>query len=296
MKDILRRIADGEVLLSDGAMGTMLIDYGIELDQCFEAINLTRPDVLENIARSYFKAGSDIVQANTFGGSPMKLALYSLADKYEAINRAAVEAARRAVENKAIVSASIGPCGRLMKPYGDAEPDDVFDSFKKQIEVVVDSGADMILVETMTDIEEAKLAVKATRAVSETIPVGATMTFDPTPRGFFTIMGTNIETAVKELESAGVDMLGSNCGNGIEIMIDIAREFKKYATKPTIIQPNAGLPEMVDGRAIYNESPEFMAEKAKSFLEIGISIIGGCCGTTPTHIAAMRAKIDSFNK
>jgi len=296
MENVLESIAEGEILLSDGAMGTMLIDYGIELDQCFEAINLTHPDVLENIARSYCEAGSDIVQCNTFGASPMKLSMYSLEDKYAEINETAVKAARKAVGDKAVVAASMGPCGRLLKPFGDADTENVFDSFKKQAEVVINSGVDMILVETMTDIEEAKIAVKAAKSVSDNIPVGATMTFDSTPRGFFTIMGNDIKTAVKELENAGADIVGSNCGNGIEVMINIAREFKKFATKPIIIQPNAGLPEMVGGKPTYNESPQFMAEKAKQFLDIGVSIIGGCCGTTPAHIKALRQMINSYKE
>ncbi len=296
MKNVLKRIADGEIILSDGAMGTLLIDFGVALEQCFEAINLSRPDILEDIARSYFEAGSDMIQTNTFGASPLKLALYSLEDKYEEINRAAVRAVKRAVGDQAIISASVGPCGRLLKPYGDVGPEEVFESFRKQAEVLVDSGVDMILVETMTDIEEAKLAVEAIRTISKSIPVGATMTFDPTPKGFYTIMGVNVETAVRELENAGADVIGSNCGNGIEVMIDIAREFKKFASKPIIIQPNAGLPEMVGDKATYKESPEFMADKARDILEMGVSIIGGCCGTTPAHIAAMRKTIDSYRR
>ncbi len=296
MKNVLQRIKDGEVLLSDGAMGTLLIDRGVELNQCFESINLSQPEVLEDIARSYFEAGADMIHANTFGASPMKLALYSLEDKYKEINQAAVRAVRNAIGAKAIVSASMGSCGRLLKPYGDAGSDDVLESFKKQVEVLVDSGAEMLLVETMTDIEEARLAIEAAKSISESIPIGVTMTFDPTPRGFYTIMGINIETAVKELEGAGAEIIGSNCGNGIEKMIEIAQEFKKYASKPILMQPNAGLPEMVDNKAVYKETPEFMAEKAKKFLEIGVSIIGGCCGTTPAHIAAMRKTIDSFEK
>ena len=296
MKNVLDRITVGEIILSDGAMGTMLIDSGIALEQCFEAINLSRPDVLENIARSYLEAGSDMVQTNSFGASPLKLAMYSLEDKYEEINRAAVRAVKNAVGDKAIISASVGPCGRIMKPYGDTEPEEVFESFRKQAEVLVDSGVDMILVETMTDIKEAKLAVEAAKTISKSIPVAATMTFDPTPKGFYTIMGVNIEMAVKELEKSGADIIGSNCGNGIVAMIDIAREFRKFVSRPILIQPNAGLPEMVGDRAIYKESPEFMADRAREFLEMGVSIIGGCCGTTPAHIAALRKTIDSYGR
>jgi 5-methyltetrahydrofolate--homocysteine methyltransferase len=141
----------------------------------------------------------------------------------------------------------------------------------------------------MTDIAEAKLAVRAARSVSSSIPVVATMTFDPTPRGFFTVFGVNIETAAKDLEQFGANVVGSNCGNGIEKMVEIAREFKKHSNLPVIIQSNAGLPELKDGKVFYPETPEFMAEKSKELVELGVEIIGGCCGTTPEHIRALRA-------
>jgi 5-methyltetrahydrofolate--homocysteine methyltransferase len=239
-------------------MGTMLIERGVNIDQCFEAINLKQPDVLEEITQLYFKAGADIVHTNTFGASPLKLAMYSLEDKCEEINRNAVQAVKRAVDDETIVAASVGPSGRLLKPYGDVEPENMLESYKKQIEVLVESGVDMLTIETMTDIEEAKLAIRAARSISNSIPIAVTMTYDPTPRGFYTIMGVDIKKAVMELEKAGADIIGSNCGNGIEKMIDIAREFKKYTSKPVVIQSNAGLPEIVKGKPVYKETPEFI--------------------------------------
>jgi 5-methyltetrahydrofolate--homocysteine methyltransferase len=169
------------------------------------------------------------------------------------------------------------------------------ESFTRQIGACIDAGADVICVETMTDLNEATLAIQACKAVSPTIPICATMTFDATPRGFFTIMGVSIEQAARGLEEAGADVIGSNCGNGIEKMIEIAREFQKHTSLPLLIQSNAGLPEMEGDRPVYPETPEFMAEKCRELLSIGVSIIGGCCGTTPKHIAAIRNMVNEYS-
>ncbi len=296
MKNLLERLADHEILLADGAMGTMLFERGLQPGDCPERINLKKPEILEEIARLYHNAGADIIQTNTFGGSPLKLAQYSLDNKTEEINIAAVQAVRRAVGKRAYISGSCGPCGKLLKPYGDTDPVDVLEGFARQMKALIGGGVDMICIETMTDLAEAKLAIKAARSISSSIPVAATMTFDSTPRGFFTIMGTTIERAAVELIEAGADIIGSNCGNGIENMIKIASEFKKHTNHPLLIQSNAGLPELHGDRPVYPETPEFMAEKSRELLEIGVNIIGGCCGTTPDHIAAMRKVIDEFNR
>ncbi len=288
MMPLLERLKDGDTLVADGAMGTMLFQMNVETGNCPESINLTQPEVLAEVARRYFEAGAEIVQTNTFGASPMKLGVYGLADKAAEINRKAVEAVRSAVGDRAYVSGSCGPCGKMLKPYGDADADDVAASFRIQAEALTGAGVDVVCVETMTDLNEATLAVKAVKEVSPTTPVMATMTFDASPRGFHTIMGVTIEKAAVGLREAGADIVGSNCGNGIENMIEIARMYRACCDLPIIIQSNAGLPEMKDGRPSYSESPEFMAEKARELLELGVSIIGGCCGTTPEHIKAMR--------
>ena len=286
MKDLLERIKNG-VLVADGAMGTMLMACGLKPGDVPESFNLTQPEILEKIASLYLDAGAEIIQTNTFGASPLKLSFYSLDDKTEEINRNAVLAVRKAVGERAYISASCGPSGRLLKPYGDTEPEDVYSSFERQLKTLINSGVDIICVETMTDLTEATLAIKAAKTVSPSTPVMATMTFDPTPRGFYTIMGINIEQAAKGLETAGADIIGSNCGNGIENMIKIAIEFRQKSRLPLIIQSNAGLPEIKMNTVFYPETPEFMAEKAKELVSIGVSIIGGCCGTTPEHIRAL---------
>jgi 5-methyltetrahydrofolate--homocysteine methyltransferase len=290
-KEFLERIKNGEVLIADGAMGTLLMEYGLKPGEPPESFNLDNEDILEWIAKSYLDAGAEIIQTNTFGGSPIKLSLYSLEKKVEEINRNAVHAVRRVVEKDAYVSGSCGPSGKLLKPYGEVEEDEMYHNYETQTHALIDAGVDILCVETMTDLTEATIAIRAARGLSTTIPIMATMTFDPSPRGFYTVMGNDIERAVKGLVEAGADIIGSNCGNGIENMIKIAREFKMYCTTPLIIQSNAGIPVIRDGKTIYPESPEFMAEKSKELADIGVSIIGGCCGTTPDHIRKIREAV-----
>jgi 5-methyltetrahydrofolate--homocysteine methyltransferase len=292
MDALLARVGRGEVVLADGAIGSLLMARGLERGAPPEGVNLSQPQLLEEIARLYLDAGAEIIQTNTFGASPLKLVKFALADKAVEINRNAVHAVRRAVGDKAYVSASCGPSGRLLLPYGDTRESDMYDSFLLQMKALIDAGADAICVETMTDINEARLAVQAARSLSVTIPIMATMTFEVTARGFFTVMGVSIETACRELGKAGADLVGSNCGNGSAQMVAIAREFKKRSRLPLVIQSNAGLPELRQGQVHYPETPEFMAETGKELLAAGVSVIGGCCGTTPEYTRAMRRALD----
>lgn len=292
VKQLLNRLKDGEILVADGAIGTMLMDYGLKPGEPPESFNLTRADILEKIASLYLDAGADIIQTNTFGASPLRLSVYSLEDKMEEINRNAVLAVRKVVKDHAYIAASCGPSGKLLKPYGDIEPEEAYNSFERQIKALISARVDAICIETMTDLEEATLAIKATKAVSPSTLVMATMTFDPSPRGFYTVMGVSVQESARQLEQAGANIIGSNCGNGIENMIKISQEFKKQSTLPIIIRSNAGFPEMHGDKPIYPETPEFMAEKAKELVTSGVSIIGGCCGTTPQHIKAIRKIVD----
>jgi 5-methyltetrahydrofolate--homocysteine methyltransferase len=292
MKPIAEHIVSGKTLVADGAMGTMLLQRGLEPGNCPESLTLSNPEVLEQIAESYLAAGADILETNTFGASPARLATYGLDDKVEELNAAAVRAVRSVAGDRAYVAGSCGPSGRLLEPYGDAKPSDLYDGFQRQIESLITAGVDCVFVETMIDIEEAMLAVRAAKNISPATPVAAAMTFDPTPRGFHSIMGVSVAAAASELEEVGVDAVGSNCGNGIENMVEIARAFKEVSDLPLIIQSNAGLPETVNGAVVYGETPSFMARKAKELVSLGVSVIGGCCGTTPEHIAALRAIVD----
>jgi 5-methyltetrahydrofolate--homocysteine methyltransferase len=280
-------------VVGDGAWGAQLIEKGLKAGDCPEAMTLSHPEILVELASLYVEAGAEIVTTNTFGGSPLKLRHYALEERTEEVNRRAVEILRSAVGDRARVSGSVGPCGAILQPYGDAAEEVVYDSFERQARALAAAGVDLFCIETMTDLREASLAVRAARTVAADLPVMATMTFDRTPRGFFTVMGVNVEQAASALEEAGADVVGSNCGNGIETMIDIAREFKTRSKLPVVIQPNAGLPENRGGRVVYPETPEFMADKAVELIALPVSVIGGCCGTTPQHIRALRQCVDA---
>lgn len=288
MKPLLEQIKAGSVLVGDGAMGTMLLERGLIGGKCPEELNLTHSSELADIARRYLESGADILQTNTFGASPLKLRAYGLDEQVEAINRNAVKAVKEVAGDCAYVSGSCGPTGAILEPYGDAHPDEVFEGFLRQASSLIDEGVDLIVVETMIDINEATLAVKAAKEVSSSVPVAATMTFDQLPRGFYTVMGVNIEQAIQGLTEAGADIVGSNCGNGIDKMVSITAEFRKHTSLPLLIQSNAGIPELKNGQAVYSESPQYMAERVHALLSSNVSIIGGCCGTTPEHIRAIR--------
>jgi 5-methyltetrahydrofolate--homocysteine methyltransferase len=294
MPTLLERIAAGEVLLADGAMGTMLQARGLEPGGCPEAINLERPELLEEIAALYREAGSDIVLTNTFGGSPLKLAAYGLDGRCKEVQRAGIRAARAGAGPGALVALSCGPCGQLLQPYGEADPGEVAEGFRRQIAAAASEGVDLICVETMTDLREALLALDAAKEAAPDLPVSVTMTFDETPRGFFTIMGNGIEQAAHALAEGGADLIGSNCGNGVEGMVRIAAEIGARSALPLVIQSNAGLPENRGAEIVYPESPGCMAARIPALLDAGVRLLGGCCGTTPEHIARFRRTLDEI--
>ena len=293
MRALRERLAAGDVLVGDGAMGTMLFERGLPPGEPPETVALAHPAVLEEIARLYLEAGADLLETNTFGGSPLKLALHGLEAETEAVNREAVRAVRRVAEGRAYVVGSCGPSGRLLEPYGDVGEGEMLASFRRQMDALASAGVDAVCVETMTDLREAALAVRAAKAAAPALPVLATMTFDPTPRGYFTIMGVSVAQAAAGLAEAGADAVGSNCGNGIEHMVAIARAFRAATPLPLVIQANAGLPRSAGGRTVYDETPAFLAERARAPLAIGVAVIGGCCGTTPEHVRALRAMVDA---
>jgi 5-methyltetrahydrofolate--homocysteine methyltransferase len=291
MDDIRERLARGDVILGDGAWGTLLMERGLAPGEVPELFNLDRSAVIEEIAALYLDAGAEIITTNTFGGSPLKLESAGLADRTEALNAGAVAAVRRAVGTRAYVSASIGPTGRLLRPFGDTEPARMAEAFERQAAALAGAGVDLFCVETMTDLDEATLAVTAIRAVAPHVPILATMTFEQTRRGFFTVMGVSIPAAARGLQAAGAEVVGSNCGFGIDTMVEVAREFRQHAGVPIAIQANAGLPITRNGATVYPETPGHVAARVPDLLAAGVQIIGGCCGTTPAHIRALRALI-----
>jgi 5-methyltetrahydrofolate--homocysteine methyltransferase len=294
MDDLRARLARGEVLVGDGAWGTQLMQRGLPPGRPPEWFALERPEVIEEVARLYVEAGADLVTTDTFGGTSFRLKLHGLDAERARVNRQAVEAVKRAVAGRALVSASVGPSGQILEPYGDTSADAVEAAFAEQIEVLAAAGADVLCIETMSDLAEATCALKAARAVAPRLPVMATMTFEPNPRGYFTVMGVSVERAARGLEDAGADVVGSNCGTGIADMVGIARLFRASTARPVLVQPNAGLPQTRDGQLVYDETPEAMAARVGELLDLGVAIVGGCCGTTPDHVRAIRRAVDAW--
>jgi 5-methyltetrahydrofolate--homocysteine methyltransferase len=294
MEGLLTRLKRGDVLVGDGAWGTQLMQRGLPEGQPPEWFALECPETIEEVARLYVEAGADLVTTDTFGGTSFRLKLHGLDGERERLNRQAVAAVKRAIAGRALVSASVGPSGQLLEPLGDASPDAVEAAFAEQIAVLAAAGADVLCIETMSDLAEATRAVRAAKAMAPGLPVMATMTFEPTPRGYFTVMGVSVEKAAAGLEAAGADVVGSNCGTGIGDMVEIARVLARATRLPTLIQPNAGLPVSRDGRVVYNDTPEAMAARVAELLDLGVAIVGGCCGTTPEHVRAIRRAVDAW--
>ena len=280
------RIAAGETLISDGATGTWLQSHGLEPGGCPEELNGTQPELVRQMAREYYEAGSDMVLTNSFGGSKFMLEKYGHGGRVRELNRLAAEHARSQAPAGCFVAGSVGPTGEFLQPLGAVSESEMLDAFVDQITALEEGGADAVLIETMFAIEESKLAVRAARE-NTGLTVMATMTFSEGPRGFFTMMGIPPEQAAGELAEAGADVVGANCGNGIEAMIEIARQMRSAADAPMLVHSNAGIPDIRKGQIVYPETPGFMAPRFEEMADAGVNIIGGCCGTTPRHVRAI---------
>ncbi len=281
---ILEAIKNNRILLSDGAWGTLLQAKGLKPGECPELWNIThRPDVI-SIAESYLLAGSDIIETNSFGGNKFKLSEYGLGERVDEINMAAAAISREASGTGKYVAGSIGPTGKMLL-IGDVTETELYDAFSQQAIALEKGGADIIIIETMSAVDEASLAVKAARDKTNCTVI-ITMTFSRTLNGEYrTMMGVSPEEMVVSMKEAGAHIVGSNCGNGIGDMISIVRSIRAADSKiPIMIQANAGAPELINGKTIFRESPEMMASFIPEIIKAGASIIGGCCGTTPDHI------------
>ncbi|MCK5113801.1 MAG: homocysteine S-methyltransferase family protein [Phycisphaerae bacterium] len=287
---LLTKLEKLGILISDGAWGTMLQSNGMTTDDCPEEWNVSHPDAVCAIAKAYADAGSDMSLTNTFGGSRIKLDKKGYADRVAEFNEAGAKNSL-GVGGSAIIAGSVGPTGEFIEPLGAITAEEMEEVFAEQIAALLKGGVRVICVETMMAVEEAVCAVTAAKKLDPTVDVIATMTFDKTPNGFRTMMGVDPQRAADELSAAGADVLGSNCGNGIEGMIEVAGEFRKHTSKPILIHANAGVPELVGGQTVFRQSPEDFAANTQALVDAGANIIGGCCGTTPQHIAAMKAAV-----
>lgn len=291
MSTFLERISSGELLISDGATGTYLQKYGLEPGGCPEELNASRPDVVKQMASDYFAAGANMVETNTFGGSRYMLAKYGHGDRVVELNRLAGEHARGQAPGGCFVLGSIGPTGEFLVPSGTATEAEMFAAFVEQVQGLAEGGVDAVCVETMSDLGEISLAIRAAKEAK--LPVVATMTFDKGPRGFFTMMGVTPAQAANELAEAGADVVGSNCGLPIDPMLEIIGAMREATQMPILTHVNAGIPEIQKGEIVYLDTPEIMAEGMKKMAGLGANIIGGCCGTGPDHIRAFKEAFSS---
>jgi methionine synthase I (cobalamin-dependent)/5,10-methylenetetrahydrofolate reductase len=299
----LSRLASSPIpLLSDGAMGTMLNLRGASFDQCFDILNLTQPDLVAEVHRAYLEAGSDILQTNTFGANRYKLAAHGLEDKVTKINHLGVKLARQigvTGRSPVLVAGDVGPLGVRLAPFGRVQPHEARTAFREQITALVEAGVDLIIIETFTDLYEIREAILAAREVgaahASPVPVVASMTFTRDDR---TLLGDSPAKVARALVEAGAEVIGINCSGGPAQIYRILRQMRQAISgedgvRPYFsVMPNAGWPEQVGGRIMYPANPDYFGEYARAFCEAGASIIGGCCGTTPQHIASMRRAID----
>lgn len=285
-------LAGNKILICDGAMGTFLHQKGLKPGACPELWCVDHAEEVKDIHRAYRKAGSHLVECNSFGGSRIKLADYGLASRVSEINRAAAAVAKEVAGNDQFVLGSIGPTGEFMEPLGEIEESEMIDIFREQALALEAGGADVVIVETMTALDEALAAVRAVKD-STAMAVIVSFTFDPLHTGgYATMMGLRPAAAAIAAQQAGADVVGSNCGIGPEHMLQVIRELHTASPDmPLLAMPNAGMPVFENGKTAFKLSPEDMAGHVQALLDNGVRILGGCCGTTPAHIAALRAAV-----
>jgi 5-methyltetrahydrofolate--homocysteine methyltransferase len=291
MKSLVAALKTGRILVSDGAWGTELHKRGLKAGECPELWNIThRPEVF-SVAKGYVDAGADIILTNSFGGSPTKLAHYGLDTRTTEFNEAAAAISREAAGGGVFVLASMGPTGVVLM-MGEVPEEVLYNGFCQQARALEEGGADALCIETMSALDEATLAIKAAKA-STRLQIACTFTFEKgASGGYRTMMGVSPSEMALAVKEAGADVIGTNCGNGIDGMVDIVREIRAAdATTPGLVHANAGKPVFKDGLTVFPESPEMMAAKVHDLIAAGASIVGGCCGTTPEHIKAIAAKI-----
>ena len=297
------RLFSGATVLCDGAMGTMLYSCGVFINRCYDELNLSQPDTVRAVHAEYLQAGAMVVETNTFGGNIFRLDRYGLAGKLREINLAGVRIARECVEairdkqaSDAFVAGAIGPLGVHLEPRGTVTLDQARDAFAEQIRALAEGGpgvgADLLIIETMTSFAEAEQAILAAKAEAPDLPLIVMVTVDEEANG---LDGTPPEEIARRLTELGVDAVGCNCSAGPGIVLSAIERMRSATLLPLAAMPNAGIPKAVDGRTIYMSSPEYMASFARKFIKAGASFVGGCCGTTPNHIRAMRGALRAMH-
>jgi 5-methyltetrahydrofolate--homocysteine methyltransferase len=260
----------------------MLQSQGLPPVTTFEEYNLSHPEAVAEIHSAYCEAGAEMIGTNTFGANPLKLKKAGLADKAYLLNYEGARIARKAAPKDIFVFAAIGPSGEFLAPLGEIAPEEMYEVYKSQIRALVEGGVDILSLRTFTDLEELKIALRAAKENAK-LPVIATMTFDLGQKGFRTMMGVDVKASIEGMVEAGAEVIGSNCGRGMEEMVPLMKEMRNYYQGNLTAQPNAGLPQLIEGKARYTQSPEEFASWVPSLLEAGVNLIGGCCGTTPAH-------------
>ncbi len=280
--DWYQQLCSGAVLVSDGAMGTMLQSLGLEPGQAPESWNLLFPDRVMAVHHAYVQAGAQLVTTNTFGGNRIRLSAHGLENHLSEINRRAVELAREVAGDSASVVASVGPTGSLLEPFGDMSEEQAYEIFSEQITALRDGGADTVILETFMALEEIVIALRAAKSAG--MKVIASMSFGTGER---TMMGVTPEQAATTLVQEGALVVGANCSTGAQEMVPVIRRMRSAVSAPLIAQPNAGMPVLVDNRPVYTQKPEEMAEFVPQFLEAGANVVGSCCGSTPDFTRAI---------
>lgn len=285
-------LAEGRVLLGDGAMGTMLQNAGLTDGGAPELWNVTQPAVVRSVYEAYVKAGANLIETNTFGGTSARLKLHNLQDRVIELNRAGVRLAKEVAEPAGVlVAGSIGPSGELIEPVGPLSMEEAEAMFAEQTQGLVEGGVDLIVIETMSHLNEVEAAVKGAQRVAPELPIVVTLSFDT---NFHTMMGVSPKAAVEMISQWGVQVIGANCGNGPSEIETVMTQMAQYRPAGVYLmaQSNAGMPQYVNGAIRYDGTPDIMADYALRLRDLGVNIIGACCGSTPAHIAAMRAALD----
>ena len=293
MKSFIEALQQRQLLVFDGAMGTQLEERGMHPGpEC----NIKAPDIVADVHRAYIEAGANVLITNTLTANRLALGRSSEADLVKEYNAASVKICKEVAGDRAYVAGDVSSTGQFLEPYGDYTEEQFYEVFSEQAKLLAEAGVDLIIIETMTDLNEIVVAIKACKG-STKLPVIASMSFDPATEGFRTVMGNDVEACVKKMVEAGADVIGSNCG-GItpEQMSEVIARMRQFTDKPLIAEPNAGLPELIDGKAQFNLPLDDFAAGVVKCVEAGALLVGGCCGTTPAHIAALRRAVDSLNR